>query len=319
MRKLRAGVIGVGYLGSFHAQKYQQIDGVELVAIADNNSDRLSEVCQRLKVPGVLEYSKLLNKVDLVSIVVPPAKHYEIGVFFLQNNVHCLIEKPLAENILHAQHLIEIAKKNNLILQVGHLERFNPMAATLKQKVTDAVKINTIRHSIFKERGTEVDVVLDSMIHDVDFILDFEHSKLANVEARGVSLRSNAIDKAQATLSFDSGLEAHLEANRVADSAKRQITIETSGYRYSIDFLTHEASIEQKSDRMPRTSKLIEKNSETPFSFNQLPEKIDILKNEIINFRDAIRFGKLPLVSGEDGKRALEVCLEIMDKIYSVG
>lgn len=318
MSTLRAGVIGVGYLGSFHAQKYQQIDGVELVAIADDNSDRLSEVCQRLEVPGVLEYSELLDKVDLVSIVVPPSKHYEIGAFFLDNNVHCLIEKPLAEHVLHAQHLIEIAKKNNLILQVGHLERFNPMAATLKQRVTDAVKINTIRHSIFKERGTEVDVVLDSMIHDVDFILDFEHSKLINVEARGVSLKSDAIDTAQATLSFESGLQACLEADRVADSAKRQISIETTGYRYSIDFLTHKASIEQKSDRIRKTDVIIEKNLETPFSFNQLPEKIDILKDEIINFTDAIKFGKLPLVSGEDGKKALEVCLEIMDKIHSV-
>jgi len=318
MRRLRAGVIGVGYLGSFHAQKYQQIDGVELAAIADNNSSRLSEVSQRLGVPGFSEYPKLLGQVDLVSIVVPPAKHYEIGAFFLQNRVHCLIEKPLAEHVLHAQHLIEIANNNNLILQVGHLERFNPMAAALKQNVTDAIKINTLRNSIFKERGTEVDVVLDSMIHDVDFILDFERSKLVKVEARGVSLKSDAIDTAQATLFFESGLEAYLEADRVSDSAKRQIIIETSGYRYSIDFLTHKASIEQKSGRMKNTSKLVEKNFETPFSFNQLPEKIDILKDEIINFTDAIKFGGLPLVSGEDGKRALEVCLEIMDKIHSV-
>ena len=111
MRKLKAGVIGVGYLGSFHAQKYQQIDGVELVGVADNNHERLSEVSHRLNVPGYLEYSKLIGIVDLVSIVVPPAKHYEMGVFFLQNNVHCLIEKPLAERVVHAQHLIEIAKK----------------------------------------------------------------------------------------------------------------------------------------------------------------------------------------------------------------
>ena len=318
MRKLKAGVIGVGYLGSFHAQKYQQIDGVELVGLADNNHERLSEVSHRLNVPGYLEYSKLIGIVDLVSIVVPPAKHYEMGVFFLQNNVHCLIEKPLAERVVHAQHLIEIAKKNKMILQVGHLERFNPMVVALKQKVTDAVKIKAVRHSIFKERGTEVDVVLDSMIHDIDFILDFEQSKLVNIEASGVSLKSDAIDRAQVTLSFESGLEAHLEADRVADSAKREICIETTECNYSIDFLTHEASIEQKSDRIIQRGKLIEKIPDTSFSFNQLPEKIDILKDEIINFIDAIKFGKLPLVSGEDGKRALEVCLEIMERIHSV-
>ena len=151
-----------------------------------------------------------------------------MGNFSFRNNVHCLIEKPLAERVVHAQHLIEIAKKNKMILQVGHLERFNPMVVALKQKVNSAVKIKAVRHSIFKERGTEVDVVLDSMIHDIDFILDFEQSKLVNIEASGVSLKSDAIDRAQVTLSFESGLEAHLEADRVADSAKREICIETT-------------------------------------------------------------------------------------------
>ncbi len=318
MNKLRAAVIGVGYLGTFHAQKYQQINGVELVAVVDNNPARAFEVGKRLRVPSYLEYSKLVDKVDLVSIVVPPANHYDIGAFFLQNKVHCLIEKPLAEHLVHAQNLIEIAKKYSLILQVGHLERFNPLAASLKKNISEVVKINTVRHSIFKERGTEVDVVLDSMIHDIDFILDFEHSKLTGVEASGVSLKSKAIDIAKAKLSFESGLQTYLEANRVSDKAVRRISLETATHNYSIDFLTHEASIERISGNIGSVDKNSEKLSNTPFSFSEFPKKIDILKDEIISFIDAIKFGRLPLVSGEDGKKALEVCLEIMDKIHSV-
>lgn len=318
MTRLRAAVIGVGYLGTFHAQKYQQISDVDLVAVVDNDPSRAAEVGQRLCVPSYLEYTKLVDKVDLVSIVVPPANHYDIGSFFLQNKIHCLIEKPLTERIAQAQHLIEIAKKHSLILQVGHLERFNPMAAALKKNIVKATKINTVRHSTFKERGTEVDVVLDSMIHDIDFILDFEHSGLVKVEASGISLKSKAIDIAEVQLSFESGLQTYLEANRVSDIAQRRISLETTTHNYSIDFLTHETSIKRISNNVENNDKNNEKLLGAPFSFDVFPEKIDILKDEIISFIDAIKFGRSPLVSGEDGKRALEVCLEIMDKIHSV-
>ena len=317
MDNLRAAVIGVGYLGSFHAQKYQRIRDVELVAVVDENSERLSEVSQRLNVPGFLDYTEVAKKVDLVSIVVPPANHYDIGVFFLEKNIHCLIEKPLAERVEDAQHLIEIAKKRSLILQVGHLERFNPMAVALKNNIKTAQQIHTLRHSIFKERGTEVDVVLDSMIHDIDFVLDFEKSKLKDVEASGVSLKSNAIDVAKVKLFFESGLLATLEANRVSKEPKREIWVETATHKYFIDFLTHATHTMKKSDNIKNANQISKDRFQTPFFLNELPKNIDILKDEIMSFIEAIKFGKSPLVSGEDGKKALEVCLEIMDRIRS--
>lgn len=205
MKKIKAGVIGVGYLGRFHAQKYQALEDAELVGVADVDPDRGRQVAEECSCAHFTDYKALLKLVDAVSIVVPTSIHHQIASEALSAGVDLLLEKPMTITLAEADDLIGLAEKNQLILQVGHLERFNPAVLAMKPFLTTPVFIESNRISTFKQRGVDVDVVLDLMIHDIDIVLTIIDSPLKTIHTVGAPVVTNTTDIANARLIFENG------------------------------------------------------------------------------------------------------------------
>ncbi len=306
MKKIRAGVIGVGYLGKFHAQKYKGMEGVELVGVVDVDIKRAKEVAEGLGVEAYDNYKDLLGKVDAVSIVTPTETHRDVGKEFLSNGIDVLIEKPMTVTMEEADDLINVAKENNAILQVGHLERFNPAVTALDGIVKKPVFIESHRLSPFPNRATDVDVVLDLMIHDIDIILNLVDSELERIDAAGVPVVSGKVDIANARLKFVNGCVANVTASRVSSVPQRKIRLFQHDAYISIDYAGQEISV----TRLKKgTEKLTIEEEKIHI------EKGDSLLEEIRSFVDCIKSGKSPLVSGTVGKRALDVAHRIQDEV----
>ena len=199
---MKVAVIGVGYLGRFHAQKYAKIDSVELVGVCDNDKQRADKVASELSVKAFYDYKELANIVDCVSIVLPTKLHHKAGKFFLLNNVNVLIEKPITSTVKEADELIKIANQNNLTLQVGHLERFNPAIIALKKRLKKPLFIEIHRLSSFNPRGSDVNVVLDLMIHDIDIIQNLLKCEIKDIKTVGIKVLTNEIDICNARIEF---------------------------------------------------------------------------------------------------------------------
>jgi len=305
MSKLRAAVIGVGYLGNFHAQKYLALPDVTLVGVADTDPERVAAVAGKYGVLGTTDYRELLSKVDLVSIVTPPATHFPIAHDALSAGVHVLVEKPVTEKVTEAEALIALAAREQRVFQVGHLERFNPAVLALRPLVTAPLRIEARRLARYKERGTEVDVVLDMMIHDIDIVLSLVASPLVAIEASGRAVVTDSIDIADATLRFASGCVAELSASRVHLEMVRAMRVEQADSWLSIDFANHALLIGGAGT-----------GEATDFPLQtQALTRSDALMDEICSFVDAVRGGQGPAVTGEDGKRALEVAVSISQRI----
>ena len=202
MSKFKVAVIGVGYLGEFHAQKYHVNNNVKLIGIVDTNKNRCREIGDLLGVNSYLDYKKIVDLVDAVSIVVPTNLHYKVAKFFIENKKHVLIEKPFVNNVNQAKKLIDLAKKNKVILQIGHLERFNKGFLSLEKNIKKPLFFECNRLSPYKIRGTEVDVIMDLMIHDLDIILSLNKSKIKNIQANGINVLTNTTDIAHARITF---------------------------------------------------------------------------------------------------------------------
>lgn len=309
MRTLRAAVIGVGYLGNFHAQKYAQQDGVELYAVVDTDSARAHEIAARYATRGVQDYREILRQVDLVSIVVPPAHHYAVARECLAAGVHTLVEKPLTETVAQAEELIRLADAGALVLQVGHLERFNPVVAALRRHVGRPRLIEAQRFAAYQRRGTEVDVVLDLMIHDIDIVLSLVDSPLQAIHSSGTAVVTSSIDIAHARLEFADGCVAELAASRVSQAPARSTKVYQDGGYVSVDYLNHEVRIGSVRDGRDEPGR-----REVAFETETLRSS-DVLMAEISSFVGAVKHGSPPAVSGEDGKRALAVAIEVSRRI----
>lgn len=309
MDKLRAAVIGVGYLGNFHAQKYALLPDVELVAVADTDSARGAEIAHKYATRAVTDYRVVLNDIDLVSIVVPPAHHYEVASDCLQAGVHALVEKPVTETVEEAETLIDLARRGNLVLQVGHLERFNPVLLALRQYVRTPQRIETQRFSAYQKRGTEVDVVLDLMIHDIDIVLSLASSPVRSIQSSGTAVATRDIDIAHARIEFDDGLVAELAASRVSQDPTRSMKVFQGNEYLELDYMNHELHRGSFADGKPH-----EDESRVTFASESV-SGTDVLMDELTSFVSAVRHGAAPEVSGEDGKRALELAIEISRRI----
>jgi predicted dehydrogenase len=310
MARLRAAVIGVGYLGNFHAQKYHELPDVELVAVVDTDGGRAAEVAGKYGVASATDYGPLLDDLDLVSIVTPPATHFEIARRCLGAGVHTLVEKPVTETVAQAEALIDLAAARRLVFQVGHLERFNPAVLALRQLLTDPRRIEARRLSVYKQRGTEVDVVLDMMIHDIDIVLSLVDSHVTGIEASGAIVVSGDIDRAQATLRFANGCVAELAASRVNLEPVRAMLVEQPDSYLSVDFANH-ALLMGQLDPAGRRGAPRDASVET-----LALTRSDALMDEIRSFVGAVLEGRSPTVSGEDGKRALAVAVAISQEIH---
>ena len=307
MSKLRAAVIGVGYLGDFHAQKYALLDDAELVGVVDASADRAREIAAALGTKPFTDYRDLLGEIDVASIVVPTEHHHRVAHDCLEAGVHILLEKPVTETLTQAEELIALAERKHLVFQVGHLERFNPAVVEVQSLLDQPLFFESHRLSVFKPRGTDVNVVLDLMIHDIDIILSLVQQDLRELRASGYPVLTDEVDIANARLEFADGCVANVTASRVSQKAMRKMRIFQHDAYFSLDFPTSSIDIarrngvERDEQGFPRIS--VEER--------RTAEKSDAILTEIRAFLDCVRAGGTPLVTGRDGRRALAVALEI--------
>ena len=309
MKIIKAGVIGVGYLGRFHAQKYQALEDVELVGVADVDPDRARQVAAECGCAHFSDYKELLDQVEAVSIAVPTSFHHQVGFDALSAGVDILLEKPMTVTLAEADELIGLAKKNKLILQVGHLERFNPAVLAMKPFLTTPVFIESDRISSFKRRGVDVDVVLDLMIHDIDIILTIIDSPLKTIHTVGAPVVTDTTDIANARLIFENGATANITVSRVSLTNVRKMRVFQPGSYINVDFANKKIMTLQLEDELLESG--MPKHSKEIKSF----AGEDALLNEIFNFVDHVRSRTRPDVSGVEGRRALEVVMQVMEQI----
>jgi predicted dehydrogenase len=306
---IRTAVIGVGYLGRFHAQKYASLPNSHLVGIADPSSTARSAVAAELQVAAHEDYRELLGKVDAVSIVTPTPSHYEVAKNFLEAGASVLVEKPMTVTTAEGEALIEIAARLKRTLQVGHLERFNAAVLAVQPTLTIPRFIESARLAPFKHRGTDVDVVLDLMIHDIDLILSIVRSPVVSVDAIGSSVFSKEIDIANARLRFANGCVANATASRVSLKTERKLRLFQDDAYLSLDLQQKILTVIRKGngvgpDGMPQVA--IDENTY---------EQGDALKSEIEAFLEAVASGSPPPVSGEDGLLALRTAVSIAEQV----
>jgi len=240
-KKIRTAVVGVGYLGKFHANKYHNMEGVELVGVVDTDMQRAKEIATDLETRAYADYRDVIGKVDAVSIVVPTSEHFEISRTFLENNVDLLVEKPFTTTLDEADELIQLSNSRGLLVQVGHLERYNPAVVALRDVIKQPLFIESHRLSIFKSRATDVSVVLDLMIHDIDIIFNFVKSELKAIHASGIPVITDNVDIANARLEFECGCVANVTASRVSMKDERKMRLFQQDAYVAIDFANHQA------------------------------------------------------------------------------
>jgi len=302
-------VVGVGYLGQFHAEKYAQLENAELVAVVDLDRERAAQVAEKVGARSCSDFREILGQVDAVSIVVPTQAHYEVAKAFLEKGVHVLLEKPITTTLAEADELIRIAAATKAVFQVGHLERFNPAVLALDGVVSKPGFIESIRIAPFKPRGTDVNVVLDLMIHDIDIIQNIVGSKPEQINSIGTPVFSEEEDIANARIQFANGCIANVTASRISLKSERKMRIfETDAY-ISVDFQNKTFAVFRKGDG--EMFPVVPNITKEEHSFGQT----DALKSEIEAFLDSIATGKPPVVSGEDGRQALETALKIIKKL----
>ncbi len=310
MNKIRTAVVGVGFLGHYHAEKYANLPQSDLIAICDTNPERRNEVAQIHQITPIDNYQDLVGKVDAVSIAVPTPQHYEVAKFFLENGVHVLLEKPITTTIEEAEHLIKIAREKKVILQVGHLERFNNVIKGLDTYLSNPRFIESLRLAPFKLRGSDVNVVLDLMIHDIDIIQSFVKSEIHAIRASGACVLSPYIDIANARIEFDNGCVANVTASRISLKTERSMRIFQHDCYIGIDLDSKRLNMHRKGTKEMFPG--IPEITREKHTF----EKGDALNDQIIAFLDSIANDKPPVVSGEDGKRALEIAIEITKIVH---
>ncbi len=304
MKKLKCAVIGVGYLGKFHAEKYASLPDCELVAVVDVDASVAGRVASGYGAKSYTDYRELLGQVDAVSIVVPTTYHHAVAKDFLQAGAHVLVEKPITVTVAEADELIELAKMRQLVLQVGHLERFNPAVLGLE---TDEkpLFIESHRLSPFNPRANDVSVVLDLMIHDIDIILALVDSELERIDASGTAVLTGGTDIANARLLFANGCVANVTASRISMKMERKMRMFRPSSYVSVDFQNRVLTKHRTGTKemFPGIPEIVTEES--------VFESGDALLEEIKHFVNCIQTGDNPLVSGEAGKRALATAIQI--------
>jgi predicted dehydrogenase len=302
---LRTAVIGVGYLGRFHAQKYAQIPGSKLVGVVDANAEACAKVAAELGTRAVSDYRELFGAVDAVSLAVPTPLHHAIGCELLKNGIDVLIEKPIATTVAEARELVDLARTHQRILQVGHLERFNPAVLAAAERLQTPRFVESHRLAPFKQRGTDVSVVLDLMIHDIDLIQELVGTPIEHIDAVGATVFSGEIDIVNARLRFQGGCVVNTTASRISLKQERKIRIFQDDAYLSVDMQQKILTVIRKKDAAPVESPAQVSIEEQNF------DQGDALLAEIEAFLKSVRERSKPVVTGEDGLRALETAMKI--------
>lgn len=307
MRAIKTAVIGTGYLGKFHVEKFAALPQSNLHAICDINETHALELSKKFNVTLTEDYRSLIGTVDAVSIATPTPSHFEIAQFFLSNGVHVFVEKPVTIHVHEAEQLITLAKKNNLIMQVGHVERFNPAFQFIYPMLTMPRFIESQRLTSFKLRGSDVSVILDLMIHDIDLVLAMTKASVSDIRATGASVLTPFIDIANARIEFENGCVASLTASRINTHASRRIRVfQTDCYLYA-DLQKNICRVRKKThtEMFPGVPNIV---GEEHFL-----EKGDALKSEMRAFLDSIITHTPPAVNGVAARDALSIALKITD------
>ena len=303
-KPVRVAVIGAGKLGFRHAEVYSKIPGVDLVGVCDIHAEKAEEAARRCRTKSFTHHHDLLKTIDAASIVVPSHKHYAISKEFLENGVHLLIEKPITTKLEDADELLALAKQRQSIIQVGHIERFNSAIRTIKGIIKNPRFIECHRLGPYDARVADVGVTLDLMIHDIDIVLDLMKSPVKHIDSVGACILSKTEDIANARVRFANHAVCNLTASRVTPDIQRRIRIFQDNAYISLDYVSQEAQIYTKDDGHIHHKKIDIKKS-------------DSLKEELSDFIDCVRSSKRPLVSGEEGREALAVALEISRQIHA--
>ena len=299
---IRVGVIGVGYLGQHHARVFSGLDSVELVGIADVDSGKAGEIAEKYHCGSFSVYTDLIGVCDALSIVTPTTTHHAIGMDCLKAGKDLFIEKPITERLDEARELIEAAEKNSLILQVGHLERYNPGIIAAREMVSEPVFVEAERLSPFLGRGIDVDVTLDLMIHDIDIVMSLVGSPVKEIRAAGDSVITGKIDAAKAWLEFENGCKALISASRLASEKMRKLRVFQKDSYISVDYQSQEVR------------RYFKEASEISFDVIK-PENKEPLKEELSDFITCVQNRKTPMVSGKEAMAALEIVLKINEML----
>lgn len=304
-------VIGVGHFGAYHAEKAANLPRADLVAVVDVDPDRAAEIAAKHGTEAGTDYRDLVGRVDAVSIAVPTSQHEEVASTFLDAGCHVLVEKPIAHDLTSAERMIELARARDVVLQVGHLPRFYDVVEGLSADIARPLFIDAVRIAPFKTRGTDVNVILDLMVHDLDLILTLVDAPLVSVDAAGAPVISQTEDIANARLKFANGCVATITASRISLKTERKMRIFQGDAYFTIDFDAGRVRAIRKGDSdrelMPGVPDVNIKE--------EVYEEGDALEREVDAFLTSVIEGTPPLVSGEDGIRALEAALRVNESL----
>ncbi|MCK4905412.1 Gfo/Idh/MocA family oxidoreductase [bacterium] len=305
MKTMRVAVIGVGYMGQRHARIFSEIENADLVGVCDESEERRNKTASSFKTTAYSDYRQLIGKVDGVSIATPTKFHYSIAKDFLKNGVHVLVEKIITSEEKEALELIELSIKNKLVLQIGHVERYNAAVIKLGEIVSSPLFIECHRVGPYPGRGTETNIVKEVMIHDLDIILRLINSPVESIDAFGAKVLSQTDDIVNARIHFDGGCTANITASRVSEKHLRKIRVFMQNSYVSLDYFNQTIDISEKAE-----GNTIKKIS--------IPiEKKEPLKEELKDFLDCVQYNRQPKVSGEDGLKALQLANLICENLKS--
>ena len=299
---VKVGVIGTGYLGQHHARIYSEIEDAELIALVDIDEEKARGLAVKYNCKAYSDYKAIINELDAVSIVTPTISHHKIALDCIKAGKDLLIEKPITASVAEADELISEAGKKNCILQVGHVERYNPAVVAVSGLIKKPWFFESERVSPFTGRSADIDITLDLMIHDIDIMLGFAASPVKEIRARGASMLTDKIDVAKVWLEFENGCASAATASRLSPEKKRRLKIFQKDSFIHVDYQTHEIRVySKKGDSI--SSDIIR------------PEKKEPLKEELIDFIRCVKGRRRPMVSGIEGRNALKVALDITEKI----
>ncbi|MGD8781575.1 MAG: Gfo/Idh/MocA family oxidoreductase [Ignavibacteria bacterium] len=323
MNKIKIGVIGTGHLGKIHTKLLKEVDNCELTGIYDADLEKANTVGSEFDVEVFDKVDDLLCNINAVSIVASTSAHYQLVKSAFEKGVHVFVEKPITSTIYEAEEIVAMSKEKDLVLQVGHIERFNPALVSLEKYKLEPKFIQTDRLALFNPRGTDVAVVLDLMIHDIDIILSLVKSEVKNINASGVAVVSDHVDIANTRIEFENGTVANVTASRISQKKMRKMRIFQRDAYLSLDFISGTSEVlrllEPHDENVnkfmnfgeigvgEKKKVLVYENPERP-ELNALKHELQLFVNTVIN-------GERPVVSGEDGLKALKVADEIIKKI----
>lgn len=316
---LKVGLFGVGHLGKFHLNNWKEIEGVEIAGFYDPNDRTAKAVAEKYNIRRFLKAEDLIKECDAADIVAPTTYHYDLCQLAVRNGKHVFVEKPMCESMQEANELVKLVKEADIKFQVGHVERFNPAFLAVKDLDLNPMFIEVHRLSQFNPRGTEVSVILDLMIHDIDIILSLVKSDVKHVHANGVAVMTDTPDIANVRIEFDNGCVANLTSSRISMKKMRKIRLFQRDAYIGIDFLEKKAEIiqmESGSNKNDFTFDIETKNGTKTIAVkNPVVKEVNAIKYELEQFRDAILHNKPVPVNEVDGLRAMDVAHQILEKI----